>query len=667
MSDSEGRRGRFTPLKRLSDDELAAEAARGDDKAFALLFERLQDPLYRYTLSILGNPEEARDALQNAMLKAYRALRGETREIAARPWLYRIARNEAVSALRGRRPLGELEEAVGVAAAAGAGADADAAARERLSDLVSDLRSLPERQRSALVLRELSGLDYEELGAALDISPNAARQTVFKARVSMQATVEGRTAHCDEVRAAMSKNDGRFRRRRSIQAHLERCSVCTEFATGLEHRPRDLAALFPPLPAGVAAAMLTAASGGAAGSAATAGGAASSAASAAGAASGGAGSGGSGAASGGAASGGSGAASAGASGSGTPASGPAASGAPARGTGLRPRRALVLALLLLLLLGGTVATAVLVNDGDDGSDAPSEIAQQPAAGEGDTGSGDSGGGAGGEGDGSGAQPDAGEEQGTGSARDREDGDRSDDTESGGSGGSEDRGSDSRETPESGSGSESGDSEPGSSGSSGSRGDDDPSEDATPRGRDCVERTVVRRSSPAQDAYSNRGGRVEVQIREDCTPTRSAQECVGSGTDGGSGSGDAGSGAGEGSGSGSGGEGGSGSGAGSGGEDGSGANGGGGEGDSGEDGSEDGSGEGSGSADGSASGGDDASGGGEGSRSGAAGSQDGSGSDDCARTTRDGLPITGLELGLICGCALLLLGLGLTLRRVAAAS
>src|SRR3712207_5485899 len=234
MSDSEGRRGRFTPLRKLSDDELAVAAAGGDDKAFALLFERLQDPLYRYCMSILGNPEEARDALQNAMLKAYRALRGETREIAVRPWLYRIARNESVSMLRGRRPLGELEEAVGVAAA---GADAEAASRERLSDLVADLRSLPERQRSALVLRELSGLDYEELGAALDISPNAARQTVFKARVSMQQTVEGRTAHCDEVRAAMSKSDGRFRRRRSIQAHLERCPVCTEFAEGLERRP----------------------------------------------------------------------------------------------------------------------------------------------------------------------------------------------------------------------------------------------------------------------------------------------------------------------------------------------------------------------------------------------------------------------------------------------
>ncbi|HEX2125817.1 MAG TPA: sigma-70 family RNA polymerase sigma factor, partial [Thermoleophilaceae bacterium] len=258
MSDSEGRRGRFTPLRRLSDDELAATAARGDDRAFAALFERMQEPLYRYCMSILGNPEEARDALQSAMLKAYRALRGETREIAVRPWLYRIARNESISALRGRRPLGDLEEAVGVAAA---GADVDAAARERLSELVADLRSLPERQRSALVLRELSGLDYEELGAALDISPNAARQTVFKARVSMQANVEGRTAHCDEVRAAMSKSDGRFRRRRSIQAHLERCPVCTEFAEGLERRPRDLAALFPPLPAGVAAGILAGATG----------------------------------------------------------------------------------------------------------------------------------------------------------------------------------------------------------------------------------------------------------------------------------------------------------------------------------------------------------------------------------------------------------------------
>jgi RNA polymerase sigma factor (sigma-70 family) len=557
MSDSESRRGRFTPLKRLSDDDLAVETQRGNDKAFGLLFERLQDPLYRYCMSILGNPEEARDALQNAMLKGYRALKGETREIAVRPWLYRIARNESISALRGRRPLGELEEAVGVAAA---GADVDAASRERLSELVSDLRTLPERQRSALVLRELSGLDYEELGSALDISPNAARQTVFKARVAMQANVEGRTAHCDEVRAAMSKSDGRFRRRRSIQAHLERCPVCTEFASGLESRPRDLAALFPPLPVGVAAAVLAGATGGAAATGA-----------AVGAASGGAG----------------GAAGAAASEGGAAAAASTPSAAPSPSGGDRRRRlALVPLLLFLLLVGGAVATAVILENGEDGSEQTSEVAQDDG---GDT-------------DVSGVlEPDSGA---AGS-----------ESESGSGSGEKQPGSGEKE---SGSGSGDGGSDGNGSGSRDSNSESDSGGSETPGRPDCVRRERAA-TSPAQEGYSGRGGRIEVEVTEDCTPTRRAAECVGgSGSGNGSGSG---SGSGEGSGSGNGSGNGNGSGSGSGNDSGNG------------------NGSDSGDGDGSGSGG------------------------DCQRTTRDGLPITGLEIGLILGCALLLLGLGVGLRRL----
>jgi RNA polymerase sigma factor (sigma-70 family) len=628
MSDSEGRRGRFTPLKRLTDDELAARAAGGDDKAFGALFERLQDPLYRYSLSILGNPEEARDALQNAILKAYRALRGETREIAARPWLYRIVRNEAVSMLRGRKPLGDLDEAVGVAAA---GADVDVVARERMSELVADLRSLPERQRSALVLRELSGLDYEELGAALDISPNAARQTVFKARVSMQANVEGRTAHCDEVRAAMSKSDGRFRRRRSIQAHLDRCAVCTEFATGLERRPRDFAALFPPLPASAAAAMLAAVTEGATGTAATAGGAASAAADEGAAA--------------------------------------AVSASP-RDDDRRGRRVLVPLLLFLLLLGGTVAMAIVAdNAGDDDADTPTEVAQEPAAGEGSGGAGTDESTQGDNreeereapGDGSG---DPGSESKDRSGSGDSGSDSGSDSDSDSDSDSEDRSAEPDEGDGNGNGSTESDGSGAGGGSGSGSGSGSRSRDESSGSRvACVEREV-QRSSPAQEGYSGRAGRVEVAVVQDCERIRTAQECVeGSGSDG-SGSGGSGSGSG-GSGSGSGGSGGSGNGGDEEGGSGSGSSGGSGNGgdEEGGSGSGDGSGSGSGSGD-SGSGSDGSGNGGDESGSGSGGGSGSGQGSNCERVTASGLPITGLQLGLLAGTALMLLGLGLGLRRIA---
>ena len=559
MSDSEGRRGRFTPLKRLSDDQLAVEAARGDDKAFALLFERLQEPLYRYCMSILGNPEEARDTLQNAMLKAYRALRGETREIAVRPWLYRIVRNESISALRGRRPLGELDEAVGVAAA---GADVEAASRERLSDLVADLRSLPERQRSAIVLRELSGLDYEELGTALDISPNAARQTVFKARLAMQRNVEGRTAHCDEVRAAMSKSDGRFRRRRSIQAHLDRCPVCTEFATALERRPRNLAALFPPLPAGVAAAMIEAVSAGGAGAAEAGAGAAAGAGADAAVGGGGAEAGYGGAET----------AAAGATGAGA---GAAATRARPRGREPKRRRGVLVPLLLLLLLGGGAVATALVLD-DDGGGGGDEVATTPAEPRTDTGP---------------TGPDETEPA------------RPDDTRP------KDSGDDRRPSDE-----DRDDTKPSDDGRDDTRPSEDGDSGDTRREEDCVERTDARGASPAASGYSKPAGRIEAEVSEDCVPVQKAGDCV------------------EGSDSGDGSDGGGGSGRGS--DDGAGSDTGGGE--------------------------------GSGSGSGAGSGSGGGGSDErCVRAAGDGLPITGLELGLIGGTALLLLGFGVALRRLAA--
>ena len=63
----------------LSDDRLARRAVEGDERAFAAIFRRYHQSLYRFCLAILGNPQDAQDALQNTMVKALRALPGEER------------------------------------------------------------------------------------------------------------------------------------------------------------------------------------------------------------------------------------------------------------------------------------------------------------------------------------------------------------------------------------------------------------------------------------------------------------------------------------------------------------------------------------------------------------------------------------------------------------
>src|SRR5215203_6307274 len=112
----------------LSDERLTKRAVGGDERAFAAIFRRYHQSLYRFCLAIVGNPEDAQDALQNTMMKVLRALPGEERKIELKPWLYRIAHNESIDLLRRRREARPLDVEH---AAPGYGLAEDAAVRER--------------------------------------------------------------------------------------------------------------------------------------------------------------------------------------------------------------------------------------------------------------------------------------------------------------------------------------------------------------------------------------------------------------------------------------------------------------------------------------------------------------------------------------------------------
>ncbi len=234
----------------LSDERLTRRAIGGDQRALTAIFARYQEPLYRYCLAIVGDRQDAEDALQSTMLKVLRALPGEERRIELKPWLYRIAHNESVELIRRRRPSEELDTEL---LAGGAGLAEEASQRERLRHLLADLEQLPERQRGALVMRELGGLGFEEIGAALGTSAAVARQTLYEARLGLREMDAGREMGCDEVMRAVSDADGRVLRRRDLRAHLRNCDACSRFRDELDGRQRDLAALSPlPVPVLVA-------------------------------------------------------------------------------------------------------------------------------------------------------------------------------------------------------------------------------------------------------------------------------------------------------------------------------------------------------------------------------------------------------------------------------
>jgi RNA polymerase sigma factor (sigma-70 family) len=240
----------MTPL--LSDLRLARQASDGDQRAFEAIYKRYHQEIYRFCLSILGRPEDAQEALQNTMVKALRSLPGERREIKLKPWLYRVAHNESIDLLRRRREGAELDEAQ---ASSGAEITETVALRERLGRLLADLGELPERQRSALLMRELGGLDYGQIGAAFESSPAVARQTVYEARLGLRELEAGREMSCERVTRRLSEGDGRIGRRRDIRAHLRACPDCRAFRDSIEGRRGDLQALAP-LPAAAAASIL---------------------------------------------------------------------------------------------------------------------------------------------------------------------------------------------------------------------------------------------------------------------------------------------------------------------------------------------------------------------------------------------------------------------------
>jgi RNA polymerase sigma factor (sigma-70 family) len=244
--------------QQLSDAWLVRRAVKGDKRAFAAIYRRYDQPLYRYCLSIVGSAEDAQDALQNTMVKVLRALPGERREIQLKPWLYRIAHNESIELLRRRREQAEL----GPEPASPASGPAEATAtRERLQRLLDDISQLPERQRGALLMRELGGLGFAEIGMAFETSAAVARQTVYEARLSLGQLEAGREMSCEKVTQELSGGDGRVIRRREIQAHLRECAECRRFGETIAARRHDLAAIAP-LPAAAASALLHAVLGG---------------------------------------------------------------------------------------------------------------------------------------------------------------------------------------------------------------------------------------------------------------------------------------------------------------------------------------------------------------------------------------------------------------------
>ncbi|MER7763504.1 sigma-70 family RNA polymerase sigma factor [Streptomyces sp. NPDC097619] len=162
---------------------LAVRAAEGDEEAFEVLVHRHGAAALRLAERLLGDRAEAEDAVQDAFVGAWRRLPEFRGEAGFGSWLHRIVTNRCLNLLRARRPAADLDAVPEPAAPEHQVSPARAAESQAAAqDLGRAMGSLSAEQRVCWVLREVEGLPYEAVAAAVGISQEAVRARVFRAR-----------------------------------------------------------------------------------------------------------------------------------------------------------------------------------------------------------------------------------------------------------------------------------------------------------------------------------------------------------------------------------------------------------------------------------------------------------------------------------------------------
>jgi RNA polymerase sigma-70 factor (ECF subfamily) len=182
-----------------SDLELVRRAQRNERGAFDLLVLKYQHKVVKLVARLLRDPTEAEDVAQEAFVKAYRALGSFRGDSAFYTWLYRIAVNTARNAIasKQRRPLdyeaelSESEQSNLASRLRHTDTPEATALSEEIRVTVNDaIEQLPEDLRTAIVLREVEGLSYEEIAAAMDCPVGTVRSRIFRAREAIDRALK---------------------------------------------------------------------------------------------------------------------------------------------------------------------------------------------------------------------------------------------------------------------------------------------------------------------------------------------------------------------------------------------------------------------------------------------------------------------------------------------
>ncbi len=238
-----------TATASATDAELVDAVRAGDEHAFAELYRRYRPRVCAFVRRRVRDDGRAEDLTQEAFLSALRRLRETEARVSFRPWIYEIARNATIDQFRRSARTdevsvdGRLHASDHLRLLSPYGPDREVAAKQDLETLQGAFDELSDRHERILVMRELEGLSYREIGRRMELTRPGVESTLFRARRRLQSEfTELETGRrCLTVRGAMGRLvEGMNVRtdRGLVKRHVRRCAVCRADATGARPRTR---------------------------------------------------------------------------------------------------------------------------------------------------------------------------------------------------------------------------------------------------------------------------------------------------------------------------------------------------------------------------------------------------------------------------------------------
>jgi RNA polymerase sigma factor (sigma-70 family) len=233
---------RFEGAGERTDHQLVSAVRGGDDRAFELLYTRYQRRIAAYVCGMVKDYGRAEDITQEVFVSALRRMRQTERPIAFKPWIYEIAKNACIDSYRRGRRAEEIsydaDDRLSPSdhvrlVATGPEPDVAVDTKQELDNLCSAFGGLSESHHEILVLRELEGLSYRDIGERMGMSRPAVESTLFRARKRLGEEYDDLAsgARCLRIQGIIAGGARVGRRdQRKLARHLSHCQPCRRLA-----------------------------------------------------------------------------------------------------------------------------------------------------------------------------------------------------------------------------------------------------------------------------------------------------------------------------------------------------------------------------------------------------------------------------------------------------